>query len=404
LAIVTLGIGTEGQQHTINGTFDGRFARFHIRFTGPRASCQQFNMAGDGKMLKRTIQIAKKGLLGLLLGLLLLAACGYAYYVRLDLDSIPRPDPATTRAQLPYLSGASAVQRGRILAVVSSAERGGPGNKKAGYELTEMSRAYYVFQANGYQVDIASPKGGMPPARIDADDMGEYDYAFLNDAQAAAALAKTKKLADIDPTRYAAVFVVGGKGVMFDLAGNADMARIASGIAARGGVVGAVCHGPAALLGVRLADGSELFAGKRMTGFSNAEELFMVKDARTRFPFLLEDRARQLGAHYSAAPLFLNHTVVDGRLVTGQNPWSTWSTAEAMMAALGHAPRPRLRTDEERSVQLLATYHRSGLAAARREQASLARFDKMLLLMHALVAAMEWRLADAFQLQRLAQP
>jgi putative intracellular protease/amidase len=351
-------------------------------------------------MFKRCMELAKWGLAGLLL----LAACGYVYYLRLDLDSIARPDPAITRAQLPYLAGAPAPVRGRILAVVSSAARGGPGNKKAGYELTELSRAYYVFEANGYAVDIASPNGGTPPARIDADDMGEYDYAFLNDQQARQKLAASIRLADVDPARYVALYVVGGKGVMFDLAGNAEVARIASSIAARGGVVGAVCHGPAALFGVRLPDGSDLIAGKRMTAVSNAEELFLIKDARTRFPFLVEDRARQLGAHYSAAPLFLDHTVVDARLVTGQNPWSTWSTAEAIVKALGQAPRPRASTAEENSVQLLATYHRNGLAAARREQAALPQFDKMLLLMHALVAAMEWRLADAFQLQRLAQP
>lgn len=351
-------------------------------------------------MFKQCMQFAKWGLAGLLL----LAGCGYAYYLRLDLGSIARPDPLTTRAQLPYLAGAPAALRGRILAVVSSAGRGGPGNKKAGYELTELARAYYVFEANGYAVDIASPGGGSPPARIDPDDMGEYDYAFLNDPQARRKLASTTRLADVDPARYAALYVVGGKGVMFDLAGHSDMARIASGIAARGGVVGAVCHGPAALFGVRLANGRELLAGRRMTAVSNAEELFLIKDARTRFPFLVEDRARQLGAHYAAAPLFLDHTVVDARLVTGQNPWSTWSTAEAIVKALGQPLRARARTAEENSVQLLATYHRSGLAAARREQAALAQFDKMLILMHALVAAMEWRLADAFQLQRLAQP
>ncbi|MDQ1829144.1 type 1 glutamine amidotransferase domain-containing protein [Massilia scottii] len=334
--------------------------------------------------------------------LVLLAAGGYLYYRSLDLDKLPKVNQQFAVADLAYLKNAVAQKRGRILAVVSSTERGGPAMKRAGYELTELARAYYVFQANGYEVDIASPKGGKPPERIDLDDMGEADYAFLNDAAAQDKVVNSIALAQVDARQYAAVYFVGGKGAMYDLPDNPDVSRIVNDIAGRG-VVGAVCHGPAALLGVKLASGKALVDGRRMTAFTNEEELFLMKDARTRFRFLLEERAVAEGARFVAGPKYIDNTVVDGRLVTGQNAWSTWSVAEAMIAALGHRPVARERTAEEVSLRLLATYYRNGLGAARAEQAVLPRFDKMMVLIHSVVAAMQWRAIDAVNLQRLAK-
>ncbi len=329
----------------------------------------------------------------LALTLLLLAASGWWAVHTLEIDKIPRADPKTTPAGLAFLNNAVREQRGRILAVVTSTAHMAGGQKKAGYELTELARAYYVFQANGYQVDIASPAGGNPPIVIDDEDMGQADYAFLNDAAAQAKATATMRLADVDPVRYAAVYFVGGKGAMFDFPGNKDIARIAAAV----DVVGAVCHGPAALIGL------PMLKGRHVAGFTNEEELFLNEDARTMLPFMLEERLKLEGARYSKGTMYLNHTVSDARLVTGQNPWSTWSVAEGMIAALGHKPVARAATPEEHSVRLLATYHRHGLDAARAEQATLPHFDKMLLLMHAVVAGMEWRLHDAFQLQRLAR-
>ena len=340
-----------------------------------------------------------RGAAWLAASLALLAALAYAYYLSLGIDKIPKNNPLATVADLDYMRGAVPGKRGKILAVVSSTARMDGGKKKAGYELTELSRAYYIFQANGFEVDIASPAGGKPP--VELDDMGESDYAFLNDKQAQAKVAASLKLASIDPAGYVGVYFVGGKGAMFDFPGNPDIARIVIDIAARG-VVGAVCHGPAALLDIKAGDGTPLMAGRQMTGFSNAEEFFTQQDPRKVFPFLIEDKVAQLGAHFTQAPLFLRHTVIDGRIVTGQNPWSTWATAEAMVAVLGYTPVQRNPTAEEISVRILATYYRHGLAQARAELLRQPHFDKMLLLMHALVAGMEWRLADAFQLQRLA--
>lgn len=331
----------------------------------------------------------------------LLSVAGYAYMRSLDLDSQPLADPGSTTADLEFLRNGTTESRGKILMVVTSTERIGSSEKRAGFELTELSRAYYVFLANGYAVDIASPLGGRPPMRKD-DELVAADHAFLNDPLAQHKLDNSLPVADIEPGRYAAVYFVGGKGTMFDFPDNTAIQRIVRDIYRSGGVVGAVCHGPAALLNVRLADGSPLLRGRRATGFTNAEELFLLKDARELFPYLLQDRMVQAGARFVEGPLYLDNTIVDGRLVTGQNPWSAWSVAEAMVTALGHVPVAREPTAEELAVQVLDAYHRHGASAARQLKARLPQADKRLLLMHAVVAGMQGRWGDAYRLQWLA--
>lgn len=337
-------------------------------------------------------------------GALVLVVCiaGFAYMRALDLDSQPAAEARSTVAELDFMRNAVAGSRGRILAVVTSTSHFPDGGKKAGFELTELARAYYVFLANGYEVDIASPRGGLPPMRRDDEDMVPADHAFLNDTGARRKLAASLRVADVDASRYAAVYFVGGKGTMFDFPDNPGIQRLVRQVYQSGGVIGAVCHGPAALLEVTLDDGKPLLRGRRVAAFSNAEELFLMEDARTRFPYLLQDRILQKGGRYVEGPMYLDNTVVDGRIVTGQNPWSTWSTAEAMVRALGHVPLTRAAGRDEQAVRVMAAYHRHGIAAARQVRAALPEADKRLLLMHALVAAMQGRADDAWHLQALA--
>lgn len=338
-------------------------------------------------------------------GAFVLIVCvgGFAYMRALDLDSQPPTNAASTVADLDFMRAALPATRGKILAVVTSTAHFPDGQKKAGFELSELARAYYVFRANGYQVDIASPRGGSPPMRLDDEDAVNADYAFLNDAGARKALDASLRLRDVDPAQYAAVYFVGGKGTMFDFPDDPALQRVVRTVYGAGGVIGAVCHGPAALLEVTLDDGAPLLRGRRVAAFSNDEELFLIKDARTRFPYLLQDRLLEKGARYVEGPMYLDNTVVDGRLVTGQNPWSTWSTAEAMVHALGHAPVARAPGRDEQAVRVMAAYHREGIDAARTLRAALPDADKRLLLMHALVAGMQGRLDDAWHFQALAR-
>lgn len=332
---------------------------------------------------------------------LLVVVAGLALYAAgFDLDRAAPGNPAATRADLPWLADPAPV-RGRVLAVVSSTARIDEGRRKGGYELTELARAYYVFEANGYAVDIASPAGGTPPAVID-EDLLDVDHAFLNDADAQARLAQTLRLAEVDAALYDGVYFVGGKGAMADFPHNTDIARIVGTIDARGGVVGAVCHGPAALLGITDAHGEPWLAGRRLTAFSNREERFLIEDADRVFGQLLQDRLVAADAVFDEGPMYLDNTLVDGRLVTGQNPWATWSVAEAMIRALRHEPVPRAAGADELAVTVLLDYHLRGYAAAHASRERLPGADVRLLLMHALIAAMrgEWR--QALQLQWLA--
>ncbi len=148
-------------------------------------------------------------------GVVLIAAAFFGWFYSL----IDRPGDggtlqASTPETLPYYQQKIEERRGRILVVVTSETEMGETGKATGYELTELSRAYYVFIVNGFDVDIASPRGGEPRAIIDDEDMGPLDYAFLNDPDAQAKARNTMPIDSVDGSRYDALFFVGGKGTM----------------------------------------------------------------------------------------------------------------------------------------------------------------------------------------------
>ena len=176
---------------------------------------------------------------------------------------------------------------------------------------------------------------------------------MLEDAEALHKLANTHATAQVNPDDFAAVYVVGGKGAMFDLPADPALRRVISSVYEKGGVVAAVCHGPAALVDVPLSDGSQLISGKRVTGFSNEEEAVFGKRWAKEFPFLLEDAMRARGAQWQEAPLMMPRLVVDGRLITGQNPYSTTAVAEAIVTALGLVPVARQLWRDEATMRLV---------------------------------------------------
>ncbi|MEO5958680.1 MAG: type 1 glutamine amidotransferase domain-containing protein, partial [Opitutaceae bacterium] len=198
---------------------------------------------------------------------------------------------------------------------------------------------YYAFTDKGYAVDIASPLGGAAPvdpgSLTAADDTGSAAARFQADGAAQALIASTTALAAVDPASYAAVFVAGGHGAMWDLPEDLDLARAISSVDARGGVVAAVCHGPAGLVSARRGDGSAVVAGRRVAVFTDAEE--SAAGLTEVVPFLLESRFRELGAVVVPAPLWADNAVRDGNLVTGQNPASAGSAAALVLEALGDA-------------------------------------------------------------------
>lgn len=322
----------------------------------------------------------------------------------------PAPDTAalaaTTPKEIPYLTTDSIANRGKILAVVTSCAVMGSSGKATGYELSELARAYYVFMHNGFEVEVASPLGGKPPEIRDDDDMGLYDYAFLNDPAAQHKVKHTIAMKDVDPEDYAAVYFVGGKGAMFDFPDNKYIQQLVREYYTSGKVIGAVCHGPSALVNVTMDDGKPMLVNKTVCGFTNEEELFLIPEAPDIFPFLLQDKLAEQGARFDEGFLYLENVVQDGNLVTGQNPWSTWSLAETMIRQMGYAPKKRAKTDEENAVTVLKAYTTSGYGHAKQRLTKLyldeQRYvNRELIAIHGIVAAMQWDLGKAVDLIRL---
>lgn len=296
----------------------------------------------------------------------------------------------TQTRDLTYVTEGIPENRGKILAVLTSTDSMGE-DKDTGYEHTELARAYWVFVANGFEVDFASPKGGKAPVVLDGDDMGKYDFAFLNDADIQQQLNHTLLLSDINSDDYEAVYYVGGKGTMFDFPDNKDIQRITKTMYQQDKVVSAVCHGPAALVNVQLDSGEMLLANKQVSAFTNDEELLLIPDAKEIFPFFLEDKLVAQGAKFNGGESYLEQVSQDGKLITGQNPWSVWTMAELVVKELGYQPKPRVKTPEEHSVALLITYHDAGLDAAKAELVKNPEsYQRLLFLMHALVAFMQF--------------
>jgi putative intracellular protease/amidase len=337
---------------------------------------------------------------------ILLVAFVFWFISLLPSDANPKDLKFTQPQDLVYLSQGVKESRGKILAVVTSTDLMGTSGKDTGYELTELARAYYVFKANGFDVDVASPKGGKPPVVVDDDDMGKFDFSFLNDELAQHKVDNSIAMADVDTSLYQAVYFVGGKGAMFDFPENAAIQSLVRAYYQSGKVVGAVCHGPAALVNVILDDGSALLANKTVTSFTNDEELLLIPDAKEIFGFLLQDKLIEQGANFDAGHVYLDNMVQDGNLVTGQNPWSVWLVAESMIEQLGYAPVKRQITAEENTISILQTYEENGFPQAKAKIASMLSkqdqsFDRMLLAVHSIVYAMQWDLGKSIDVLRL---
>lgn len=203
------------------------------------------------------------------------------------------------------------------------------GLRPTGFYVGEAAAPWKVFTDADWTVDLASIAGGPPP-EDGRDESDPTQRAFLRDPRMAAQLSDTTALAELDPARYGIVFFVGGHGTMWDFPTGPGVVGIGRAIYEAGGVVAAVCHGPAALVSLNLSDGEPLVAGRRVTSFTNSEEAAVGLTGSV--PFLLADALSAAGATHVAGPDFTENVVVDGRLVTGQNPQSATGVARAALA------------------------------------------------------------------------
>lgn len=222
----------------------------------------------------------------------------------------------------------------KILIVLTSHDQLGNTGKKTGFWLEEFAAPYYVLKDAGAAITLASPKGGQPPLDPKSDlpeSLTELTRRFCKDKAAQAELANTKKLSDVSADDFDAVFYPGGHGPMWDMPDNKISIALIEAFVKDGKPVGAVCHAPAALVNVRGKDGEYLVKGKRVTGFTNAEEAVGLSKV---VPFLLEDRLKERGGVYSKGAEWAPYVQVDGKLVTGQNPASSGLAAEALLKLL----------------------------------------------------------------------
>lgn len=219
----------------------------------------------------------------------------------------------------------------RVLFVLTSHAQKGETGDSTGFYLSEVTHPYDILSKNNIVIDFVSPQGGEPP--IDGLDLKDQinakymrELPFLNSIQ------NTMKPEDVDASRYDAVFYAGGHGTMWDFPNHPTLPRIAERIYQAGGIISGVCHGPAGILDIKNPDGSYVFDGKEITCFSNKEEVKVGMEGVV--PFMLETKIRLRGGIYSCAPLFQKHVIVDGRLITGQNPASAAAVGEELVRLL----------------------------------------------------------------------
>ena len=224
----------------------------------------------------------------------------------------------------------------RILMIVTSHDEMGDTGHKTGIWLEELAAPYYRFRDAGADITLASPKGGQPPLDPNSqvpDALTDATARFEKDDTAQKAFANTVTLDGLKADDYDAIFYPGGHGPLWDLATDAKSIALIEAFVAQDKPVAAVCHGPAALVNAKTTDGKPLVAGKKVTGFTNDEEKAVGLEKVV--PLSIEDEFNKQGGLYERGEMWASYVVVDGKLVTGQNPGSSDATADAVMKLLG---------------------------------------------------------------------
>lgn len=224
----------------------------------------------------------------------------------------------------------------KMLMVLTSHNQLGNTGKPTGFWLEEFAAPYYVFHDAGLEVTLASPKGGQPPLDPKSDEpdaQTDDTRRFRSDASAQKSLANTQRLATLHADKFDAVFYPGGHGPLWDLAEDPNSIKLIEQFWAAGKPVGAVCHAPGVLRQVKTPEGTLLVKGKRVTGFTNSEE--EAAGLTAIVPFLVEDALKKAGGLFERTDDWGEYAVVDGHLVTGQNPASSTIAAEELLKLLG---------------------------------------------------------------------
>lgn len=223
----------------------------------------------------------------------------------------------------------------KILMVLTSHDQLGDTGKKTGFWLEEFAAPYYVFKDAGAEIVLASPKGGLPPVdpSSDAEDaQTEATRRFKGDEDAGLALADTAVLSTVAANSFDAIFYPGGHGPLWDLAEDTDSIALIEAFAEADRPIGAVCHAPAIFKHPKSKSGKPFVEGRKVTGFTNTEE--EAAGLTDVVPFLVEDMLKSNGGDYEKGGDWSSFVVIDGKLVTGQNPASSAEAAEELLKLL----------------------------------------------------------------------
>jgi len=222
----------------------------------------------------------------------------------------------------------------KILMIMTSHDQLGNTGRKTGIWLEEFAAPYFVFRDAGVELTLASPKCGQPPIDPKSDLPENQTPAmvrFKKDSTAQKAFANTVKLAEVKSEDFDTVFYPGGHGPMWDLAEDPVSVGLIQSFYNSGKPIAFVCHAPGVLRHVKY-NGAPLVKGKRVTGFTNGEEeeVQLTKVV----PFLVEDELIGLGAIFEKVANWVPFSIIDGRLITGQNPASSTSAAKNLLSVL----------------------------------------------------------------------
>jgi putative intracellular protease/amidase len=221
----------------------------------------------------------------------------------------------------------------KVLFITTSHDKLGDTADRTGVWLDELAAPYYVFRDAGADVTVASPNGGLVPIDPKSESImvtTRHTKRFLKDIEAVNFLSHSIPLDEVKADDFDAVFLPGGHGPMWDIAGNKIVKQLLEAFNSENKPIGLVCHGIVGLLSLQNDKGELLIKGKQLTGFSNSEEESAGLSGVV--PFLLETELRSLGALYSKGPDYTSHVVVDGNIITGQNPASSEDVAKKIVA------------------------------------------------------------------------
>ncbi len=240
----------------------------------------------------------------------------------------------------------------RVAIVISNPAVSSTTGWPVGFWWSELSHPYFAFTEKGYEVEIFSPDGGKCEADAMSDPRDPSGYSssdlismgFISTPKLAALVENTKSLMDLDVQHFGAIVVAGGQAPMFTYDKAIGLQKKFVEFYERAKIAAALCHGVALLRYAKVSNGEYLTKGKTVTGFANVEEDFadnavwsmnLLSRDKHVMPWRIEDELKKLGANYIQSGLWRGFAVRDGNLITGQQNFSGWETAEAVIRALG---------------------------------------------------------------------